>query len=174
MSEIDVVSVDRRTVVKAAGWGAPAILLAKGLPMASASQEPPVATVFVAAVRAAGPNWEGTGTLAPGFRFGMYSAGVANLMIEKLTGPAATFTTIFTKYQSATWTTNSIYTATNVSLAAGLPNNSANTIGITMNAVDGAVGRYVATISPVGGGTPATAQFEITKSGTTFQVHPSW
>jgi hypothetical protein len=174
MTETDAVGVDRRAVVTAGAWAVPAIVLATGLPMASASGTTPAATVFVAAVRAAGPAWEGTGTLAPGFRFGMYTAGVANLMIEKLSGPVATFSTIFTKYQAPAWTTNSIYTTTNVSIGAGSPAASANTIGVTLNAVDAAVGRYIATISPVGGGTPATARMEITKVGGTFQVTPNW
>lgn len=168
MIEDTSVLVERRTVVTAAAWAAPAIVLAQGLPMASTSSTPPLTALGVTAVRAAGPNWESTSSanLTPGFRFSSSGANTVDLLITK-TGAAATLAELFTVYDSVPWSTGS----GNAWAALSVAITGTKTLGITIKAIEKAVGTYTATIQQHGSSVVAgTAKFTVYKSGTTFQV----
>ncbi|MGC4175661.1 hypothetical protein [Demequina sp.] len=163
--EVDAV-LERRTVITAAAWSAPAILIAQGVPALSASGAAPLQQSVIA-VRATGPNWESTtqANLTPGFRFGSTVTAQVDLTITK-TGSAATLAELFTVYDSVPWST-------------GLGNNwvatanitSAKTLGITIKAIDKAVGTYTATIRPHGSTVAAaTAVFTVYRDGTIYKV----
>lgn len=161
-------AVPRRAIIAGALWAAPVVLVAATA--ASAAGSTPLAAFTVLAVRSDGPAWVGTGNNAPGFRFGVTgSSASADLTILKASGPIATFATIFTKYQGyATFSQSSPY------LDLNIPMVTTETVGVTINNVDAAVGTYSASIAPHGGAVMQTAFFEIYKEGAEFRVSPTW
>jgi len=166
-SEFDA-GLERRTVVTAALWAAPAIVVARGVPMAATSTTPTSSLgLGVIAVRASGPNWDSTTqpNLAPGFRFSAAVATTVDLAIIK-TGASATSSQVLTAYDNIVWSAGpGTYASTSV------PISPAKTLGVTVKAVDLAVGTYTAAIYPHGDSTPsATAVFTVYKESGVFKV----
>jgi len=171
MTDHDDLLVDRRTVITAAAWSTPAIMLAAGVPMASASGVAPLdTTAGVLAVRVTGPAWESTSSanLTPGFRFSSTAVNSVDMTITK-TGTAASLAELFTVYDSVPWSTGT----GNNWVATGVSITPAKTLGITIKAIEKAVGTYTAKIFIHGATTPSgTAIFTVYKDGANFRVRP--
>lgn len=151
-------SRDRRSVLIAAAWAAPAIAVATVTPLAAATAPP--GTGWVAAVRAGAPLTE-TEAKRPGFRFSAagpgasviscvvaYSSANGNLTFGQIfTGFGGSWSLVKTGPVSGVYT----YTATQTGTAGPLafsngptPPPGGNSIGITVKLP----GQYYATVTP--------------------------
>ena len=150
----------RRSVIKAAAWGMPAVAVAAMTPLAAATT--PVTTNWVAAVRTTNVITNPTSSTNPGFRFG--SAGAVRTVTATIslttTTAGLTFAQTFVPYGSHTWSWSVVnhgdgtytYTAS-ASLAVGPAdfNSTApvpgGTTGVTIRGVHGT---YSSSVVPVG------------------------
>lgn len=164
--------LDRRQLIKAGAWAAPALVLATAAPAAAVSGGPSEASVWVELARAGSGSataWAGTGaSVAPGFRFGVHDvskSATVTILRNQPSGDLPWPTAIFNTF-GVNWSKGEgSYTTAKYFIAQPTTNQSANTLGITFKNVTAANGTYVATITD-GSGNYASATLTISGAGT--------